>query len=133
MNEQVKKDWMWWLRSGQYDQIAGTMCAETKGGDNSFCCLGVLSNIHAETYGRDCWDGPNITKNGTFRRTVKSADGSRVRRSITPLEYRGHQDGLPPAVMRWSGVSNSDQETLAKMNDFGKTFGQIADYIEKNL
>lgn len=133
MNKKVKKKWLRWLRSGQYDQIAGMMCAETTDGDNSFCCLGVLSNIHAETYGKSCWDGPDIEKSGSYVRTVKGADGSRVKRKIAPLEYRGHQDALPLAVTRWSGLSGNDQEILATMNDRGKTFIQIADYIEKNL
>ncbi len=62
MNKKVKKKWTTALRSGQYDQIQGTLCAETvSSGRTGFCCLGVLCNIHAEESGGG-WEESNEFK-----------------------------------------------------------------------
>lgn len=43
MRPKVKKEWIAALRSGDYRQGRGQLRSE----DNSFCCLGVLCNLHA--------------------------------------------------------------------------------------
>lgn len=73
--------------------------------DESFCCLGVLCDI--------------------------SGMGQWIRRSY----YADGTDGyacLPAAVSRVAALSISEGR-LAKMNDHGKSFADIADYIEANL
>jgi len=51
MNPRVKGNWLKWLRSGQYSQTKNVLCKEASTGNCSFCCHGVLSNIHAEETG----------------------------------------------------------------------------------
>lgn len=48
MNAKVKKLWLKALRSGDYKQGAGALRS-----DHSFCCLGVLCDLHRqEVHGR---------------------------------------------------------------------------------
>lgn len=76
-----------------------------KNGDH-FCCLGVLCSIAGVE--RD-------EENGWF---------------IWRKE-KGHAT-LPYGFGRSVGVSDDAESTLAVMNDDGKSFAQIADYIEKH-
>lgn len=42
--------------------------------------------------------------------------------------------GMPEGVFKASGLKSADPATLAKMNDHeGKSFDEIANYIEENL
>lgn len=133
MDPKVKRRWLHWLRSKRYDQVEGYLCGETTGGDNAFCCLGVLCNIHAESHG-EYWGDAEAEKRGTVTLMTKSIDGSRRKRKFTPLPYLANKfENLPGVVSKWSGLSKDNQEVLAQMNDDGKNFDEIADYIEKNL
>ena len=104
MNREVKKRWVAALRSGEYEQTAGKLRDEV-----GFCCLGVLYDIEAddwwENVGGPCW--------------------------LT------HKDGMGARLPEWLsdqvGISIDDQSYLAGMNDNGKTFKQIAAYIERYL
>ena len=62
MNKRIKKLWLQALRGnapqGEYDQGQGKLCG-TYGGNDKFCCLGVISDIHAREKGRYWKDNPN--------------------------------------------------------------------------
>jgi hypothetical protein len=79
MNKQVKKLWVKALRSGEYVQTTGRL----RGKNNSFCCLGVLCNLHAQAH-------PETAKRQTLRG-----------------KYMGHDGVLPREVMNWAGLSNA--------------------------
>jgi len=118
MNKRIKKKWLWWLRSGQYDQTDGTLMEEDSGGNAKFCCLGVLCNIHAEETGEGWWEGD------TYYPGPYAISGNAI---------------LPRAVADWAGVYSSptidgqDEKTLTRINDSGKTFKEIADLIEEHF
>ena len=117
MNPVVKKNWLHWLRSGQYSQTKGVLCKETKTGKCSFCCLGVLSNIHAEETGGH-WTEAEVQKGAVWKGI---------------LVY-GKRDTMPSRIVTdWSGLSVGAQNQVANMNDHGDRFSKIANYIEKNL
>lgn len=107
------------LRSRQYKQGKDTLRSPI----NTFCCLGVLCNIHAQEH-------PEFAATQT-----------------DPTVYDGHRSRLSPDVMRWAGMRDSLGETargrgltsgsrrfrsLASANDAGVPFTVIADYIEAN-
>ena len=72
MNKLIKKLWLEALRSGEYKQGQDKL----KRNDNSFCCLGVLCDLHRkETQGKD-WDNSNC--------------------------YYGEDNYLPPSVQDWA-------------------------------
>ena len=106
MKEEIKDRWVEALRSGKYQQGQGTL----KYGE-SFCCLGVLCDLHAKETGVDWEYDP--------RRNAQ--------------KYLGNT-GVPPVkVHSWAGIRHKANEVLTNLNDArGYTFEQIADWIEEN-
>ena len=111
MKSSIAKLWTAALRSGQYKQTTGRL-REAYNGD-SFCCLGVLCNLHAQAH-------PNIAARQT------SVNG-----------YMGQSLGLPCEVAEWAGMASSlgrfKGTTLATENDQGASFNKIADLIDTHV
>jgi hypothetical protein len=115
MKERVKNKWVKALRSGEYKQGHNRLLTVDYNSDESFCCLGVLCEIHAQETGGYWKDGV-----GTW-------------------EYSNKSDILPDSVREWSGVRDANgraaglNRSLAFINDSGQhDFNQIADVIEKH-
>lgn len=109
MNPEVKQQWLRDLRSGQYQQGQKALRENTV--PFRHCCLGVLAD--------------------------KCPIGSWYSEGFPYDYYRvgTHEDSdyLTGQVLIWAGLSDSEQKRLARMNDEGCTFAEIADYIEANL
>lgn len=114
MNQEIKKQWVEALRSGNYKQDKGHL--RTKFG---FCCLGVLCDILKDKL-----------------KTEWSVDGT--------FCFKGCSTILPTSVMELTQLHSENPkvegETLADFNDGNenrmvspKTFPEIADLIEKHL
>ena len=104
MKPAVKKRWVKALRSGEYEQGQFSLCK-----DNKFCCLGVLLDTEVSfdwewDEFRECW-----TINGEA----------------------GHLPGVQ--FNDEFELDVREEDALAGMNDSGKTFPEIADWIEENL
>lgn len=93
MNEDVKKKWIKALRSGKYKQTKGKL----KSKYNSFCCLGVLCDLHSKTF-RTKWDG---LINGQ-------------------IKYLGCGVRLPDEVAQWAGLKHNNPEVQVSPNFFPK-------------
>jgi hypothetical protein len=113
MKPSIKKKWVAALRSGEYKQ---TTIALRKGA--SFCCLGVLCNLHAQAH--------------------KRIAAKEKHRAV----YMGECELLPDAVIHWAGLEDrwggdvhikNCRKSLAEHNDSGATFKQIAAAIEAQL
>ena len=104
MKPEIKRELVKALRSGKYQQGRGVLCDHT----GAMCCLGVLMDVAIDTY----WEHLDIF-------TCWSIEGAVVMPTRKQLE----------AV----GLSPIDANTLSEMNDEGKTFAEIADWIEVNL
>lgn len=112
MNTRVKQVWIEALRGGEYEQCNGALALNGDDFD-SFCCLGVLTNIYCEE-------------------TAQGFDDVATNREGLPLGT------LPPAVVNWAGLGSDNpivgDDTLVECNDNRhKTFPEIADLIEKHL
>lgn len=114
MNPEIKARWVAALRSGEYKQAKGRL----RTADNSFCCLGVLCNLHAQAH-------PEIA--------AKQQSATR---------YMGDDDIPPRPVVRWAGLADQwggnvriggKSGELTRHNDNGRTFAEIADAIEAQL
>ncbi len=107
MNE-VMRQWVVALRSGEYRQTTNTLEFIDEGGSSSYCCLGVLCKL-AER--------------------AKVVERSAV---ISEVAY-GHSYKMPPdEVLEWAGLSFETANEYTKMNDkAGMNFNEIADKIEK--
>ena len=110
--------WAQALRSGTYKQTTGRLRSQ-----EGFCCLGVACDLYAEE--------------GNVRWAVPL-------RSIRPLRFGfGSRFNFPPAyVAEWYGLEDAGTDSidtadqgfqydLARLNDSGATFEQIAEKIEK--
>jgi hypothetical protein len=112
MNPQIKQKWVSALRSGEYQQ--GKYRLHTK---DKFCCLGVLCDL----YGKENNVEWNLMNNGHN------------------YEFQNKESHLPSSVKKWAGVEdcnphvNDGESTLARLNDSGSTFEEIAHIIENHL
>ncbi len=104
MNQDIKDKWIAALRSGKYQQGKYNLRKES-----SFCCLGVLCDIS----GKMEW------KTDTTGSTIFSYDKQKA--------------SLPESILGWADLRSYQQEPLVDRNDGGKSFSEIADYIEENL
>jgi hypothetical protein len=109
MNQEIKANWVAALRSGDYKQGAGKLRAVS----NNFCCLGVLCDL--------------AVKEGVGEWELYMLDGS--------VYKFGRYTGSPSDKLHeWANLPMSSVGILTKMNDQqGKSFNEIADYIEENL
>lgn len=109
MNKDIKALWLASLRSGQYKQGVRLLRSPAE----EFCCLGVLCAIHRD----------------------HAPEGERGRWCRTDDNYvYMSMGGMPPSVVtRWAELPDRDATTLATMNDSGKTFEEIATYIEEKM
>jgi hypothetical protein len=114
MNQDIKQRWVDALRSGEYEQ--GKECLHDSS-DNTFCCLGVLTDLYIKEHGQQ-WHKP---------------DGA------THLTFEDEGGVLPSSVRTWAGlvfgscspyVSGRD---LASHNDNGMSFDELAQLIENEL
>lgn len=114
MLTEPQKMWVATLRSGEYQQGVGFLCQ----GDN-YCCLGVACDLYIKHV------DPEYPQEDQ-----ENADG------ITRHTYGGAAAILPHKVQVWlglkelSGMYGDGEESLASLNDQGKTFAEIADLIE---
>lgn len=115
---QVQKDqWLVALRSGEYQQARGELCALDEAGDvNGYCCLGVLAKSVFEIDNMPLNEGSWLEDIG-LERVFGPADA-------------GY--GFLYGVKRPESWTNI-QRALAALNDNGKSFTEIADFIEKNI
>lgn len=107
MNQDIKREWVAKLRSGKYEQGRGRL--RSKG--NQYCCLGVLCEVAVE-------------------------GGMIEPPTLTGEEYAYDRNTafLPNALVEEYGISGQETITLMGLNDEkNMSFGQIAQYIEKNL
>lgn len=107
MDKKIKTKWLKALRGGQYDQAKSALCDS----GTAFCCLGVLIDIQGAYWDTDDYG------------------------DWTPVLPSGRKSGktdLPPHTYS-ARIPRKMQDTLARMNDEGATFVEIADYIEQKL
>lgn len=103
MNTEMKAKWVEALRSGKYTQGKGSLHP-----GNCFCCLGVLCDLIDPTK----W----------------SADYAK------DVLYDGCAFSWIPGGLRSDlGIPGAIETELATMNDTGRTFTEIANYIEATL
>ncbi|MGY3609896.1 MULTISPECIES: hypothetical protein [unclassified Bradyrhizobium] len=107
MDADLKKRWVEALRSGDYKQGRRVLRQ-----DDMYCCLGVLCDLAATGEWRRQPDGQTH---------VYSVDG----------EYDDIY--MPWPVMAFCGLDHNKEMAVSTMNDDGKSFADIASWIEANL
>lgn len=104
MNIEIKAKWVAALRSGDYQQGHDQLRTP----ENTFCCFGVLCDLHSKETGTEWQEG---------------------------YMYMLNVGILPQPVANWADMKYFFQEDkLMEMNDENlDTFEVIADYIEDSL
>ncbi len=107
MKAETKQKWLEALRGGNYVQASGIL----NDGNGGFCCLGVLHDVTGGNW--------HTNKYGDF------STGSRKRQNSNSAMLEGS------VFLQGLDVVLADQ--LAKLNDNGRTFKEIADVIEEKV
>jgi hypothetical protein len=104
---QVIALWLKALRSGKYEQTVGVLKD-----DAGYCCLGVLCDLAAKD------GGQQFHKFDEYNQEF----------------YDGEALDPPHEMSKYLGLSSYHRGRLILMNDIeGKSFAQIADYIEAHI
>jgi hypothetical protein len=115
LDKHLKKDWIAALESGEFKQTKITLVNE-----RGYCCLGVLCEIMPHTE-KEYEYGGNY---GIFTNTFDEDD----------YGYNLREEGLlRKETLDLTGISEDEQEKLIRMNDTGRSFKEIAQYIRKKL
>ena len=116
MDAAVKERWIAAL--AEYKQGRGKLYDGER-----FCCLGVLCDIELDAD----WEYIEVFTNWN----LESVSAWSIRDPDAPSSTAS---GALPYFFRESvGISVGQQQHLTNMNDIGKSFKQIAAWIEKNL
>lgn len=134
MKQEIADLWTEALRSGDYEQATGRLLKTDSGSGDTIghCCLGVLCEIAIK-------QGVKVEKSEP-RRYVDEVDGETFT-SFGGVTFDDRDDLLPESVKQWAGMKSADgtlphegyEDTLAELNDAGKSFLSIARIIEENV
>lgn len=117
MDNNIAREWIVELRSGNYGQATGTL----KGEENTYCCLGVLCEIAVR---KGIISTPQYLD--SFGGWFYQADGN-----VLPYEVQSWADMASRNGALY--LENGPELFLAGMNDNGATFDELADLIEENM
>lgn len=119
------RKWIMALRSGEYTQGKGFLCV-LDNGNPTYCCLGVL----ADAVVPGSWGDPV-----ELRDPLKEEKGAKVTARSFSADRRGSWVFFLD-IEDWEryGLSHLVSQThLSEMNDQGRSFEEIADYIENAI
>jgi hypothetical protein len=111
VNTQLKQSWIAALRSGRYLQGRGFLRERSIFGRSYFCAMGVLLDLIATPA-----QWARLTR-GTARAGILD-------------EAYGY---LPAEICGEIGLSNTQQAFIAGLNDYGRTFEEIAEVVERDF
>ncbi len=114
------KKWVKALRSGKYKQGQGLLKQKDHNNVIRHCCLGVLCELYNED-----------TKEKKKKKLTEEVDDD-----YGACIFNEEVDYLPEIVKDWAGLTDNTGyigpfESLAALNDDGKTFKTISYIIEK--
>lgn len=89
-------------------------------GESYYCCLGRLCELARAAGATSLLQPPHVTA------------GNEVVFTYGNLGDDFNSRMLPTHVRKWAGLSASEEDKLARMNDDGATFAEIADYLEQS-
>jgi hypothetical protein len=121
MKKTAKRKWTKALRGGAIKQADGAL----KTPEGAMCCLGVLAHVCG---GVTRWTRPRYERSGEWLLPVR--DGVQLYRR----DNRGDAEAyLSDAFCEEVGLTALQMKQLASMNDAGRSFSEIADFIDAKL
>jgi hypothetical protein len=131
MNPERKAKLVAALRSGEYKQTQGCLRQ-----DDSFCCLGVATDLYIKDTDDGEWENHNNSTLYTFKNEREWEKYSLVKSIKDYFGFRDYDPEIETLFYRGGEKAYLDYQvgsvrvTLASLNDSGFTFDQIADVIE---
>lgn len=119
MSNITLKEWTDALRSGKYQQGKNFL----RRTDNTYCCLGVLCDLVDSSK----WEVSSTDEDGE----VPVYEYPNNYNGFSPLI--GDTQMLPTQIAEQFGVHSEVQDILARHNDSGASFSEIADMIDGGL
>ena len=119
MDAKIKAEWLACLRDGTYVQTKEFRLQDV---DGHFDPIGVLCDraVAAGVLPKPRFFDRGVEGRVFFGYTYESGNHTTATR-------------LPKAVEEWAGIEYWTANHIQSMSDKGKTFAQIADWIEENL
>ncbi len=120
----LKKAWLEDLESNRFRQCRNQLCTmTTHGGHASYCCLGVLGRTIQRT------------KKFDIKRPVAASMDLWTGMRGRAIFFDGQRsvEILPDNLRLKLGLTKAGQQRLTIMNDSGKSFKEIAQWIRKYL
>jgi hypothetical protein len=117
MKAELKQKWVEALRSGKYQQGTGVLRTT----DNEYCCLGVLCDL----VDRSAW--------GVAEETFTCVNGVDVPRVAYDFHSKGDSSCYSLPYTLEVNLKLTNTTPLIDMNDGGKSFAEIADWIEREI
>lgn len=128
LKPEVKTAWLEALRSGEYKQQTGALRKY-----DGFCCKGVLADLFIRSVKQGHWDiqdGRGIVPLTGIKGTPNLEYESYLPNAVYVWAF---QDFVPGSLNCTVGPRAKSGDSLARLNDSGSTFSQIADIIEKEF
>lgn len=130
MDAELKTKWVEALRSGEYTQASGKLRDDAT---NGYCCLGVLCDL----IDPDAWEFDSDAYGGRWLWVDESGT-----QTALYLTYDIESQFFDPTHKVDTGIAKHTYEgniwaeesrAGAILNDSGKSFEEIADFIEESL
>ena len=110
MRKEIAEKWAAALRSGEYEQTQTVLANKER---TKHCCLGVLCEV-----------------------AIKEGVDVEVHAALGSTYFDGWASTLPVSVMDWADMRSEAgmmiTDSLAELNDEGRTFSDIAAVIEEH-
>lgn len=127
---QLMIDWIKELRNPERVQAEGALCTMDRDGNKSYCCLGVVEEVAGNTTPEvDPKEYPEGVNLGFHGPTAKGETGLPSAALIDAI--MGVQNSCRDNVTLCVDVDGSRIEASEANDDFGWSFEQIADQLEK--
>lgn len=137
MDQAIKKIWVEKLRSGEYKQGKGFLCQLDEYGNKTYCCWGVLCDIHSILTGEGYFNLSTIESGKIFKYVPNVRTRAGTETASMPPEY----------IFKWMGPFDAEcicsgspkirykesSNSLERLNDNGISFEEIADIIEEQF
>lgn len=124
MKAELKQKWLEALRGGEIKQAQGVLRDE----NNAMCCLGVLLDVYDHEGWRTDTALAPVARKPCYPHELATDEHDYIScefREAARLDFLVEREGGEGSV--YVG------HRLAKMNDDGKSFQEIADWIEANI
>ena len=124
MKAYIRDHWAALLESGRYKQAKHRLCRLNEHGEYSFCCLGILVEMHQSAHREETGEALYSEVSCSSLGEAGTIGYDHNNSAINP-----HMKFPPARTRSWAGLSYGEEKRLARLNDQGRSFREIAKVI----